>query len=188
MRLFKRKESKEDDNAYPDGAAEVLFERTNNSHPPPQRDSIKRGKGCNIRSRDGVPIITAEGSEYFSPSAVSGKNAVSCFYTKNDHKGSNRPRVRPSAKSSAFGGAPRYDWMDIVSFYVSSLKIKTMRTYDMIISMICGLAVLHCDCVPFTSIYFIAMFISNRRRLRKILVYIRKPPLPSKSNQFGVVS
>jgi len=83
-----------------------------------QSQIVKQGKGCNVRSRDGVPIITSEGADHFVPSAVSGKNnyAVSGFYTKKDHNGLNRPRVRPSAKNAAFSGAPRYDWMDIVSF------------------------------------------------------------------------
>lgn len=126
MRFFKRKggastSSQCDETAaYPDGgAAEVLFERNTNSHhhPPIQNNtSMKRGKDCNVLSRDGIPIITSEGADHFSPSAVNGTTAVSGIYSKRDHVGSNRPRVRPSAKSSAFGGAPRYDWMDIVSF------------------------------------------------------------------------
>ena len=126
MRFFKRKDrgatasSQYDETAYDGGAAEVLFERNTNSHhyPPIQNNtSMKRGKDCNVLSRDGVPIITAEGADHFSPSAVNGTTAVSGIYSKRDHVGSNRPRVRPSAKNSAFGGAPRYDWMDIVSFY-----------------------------------------------------------------------
>jgi hypothetical protein len=89
---------------------------------------FKHGKESNIRSRDGVPIITSEGADHFSPSAVSGKNnyAVSGFFTKQkDHTGSNRPRVRPAAKAAAFGGAPRYDWMDIVSFFLRGRKMRT---------------------------------------------------------------
>ncbi len=79
---------------------------------------VKQGKGSNVRSRDGVPIVTAQGADHFAPSTVAGKNnyAVSGFYTRQkDHNGANRPRVRPEASKSAFGGAPRYDWMDIVS-------------------------------------------------------------------------
>jgi hypothetical protein len=92
------------------------------------QQNVKRGKDCNVRSRDGVPIITSEGADHFAPSAVSAKNnyAVSGFYTKQkDHHGPNRPRIRPSAKSSAFGGAPRYDWMDIVSCFSEEKKIQT---------------------------------------------------------------
>lgn len=86
---------------------------------------FKHGKESNIRSRDGVPIITSEGADHFSPSAVSGKNnyAVSGFFTKQkDHTGSNRPRVRPAAKAAAFGGAPRYDWMDIET--TAAIKVQ----------------------------------------------------------------
>lgn len=82
------------------------------------KQTIKTGKECNVRSRDGVPIVTSEGADHFSPSAVNGQNnyAVSGFYTKQkDHNGANRPKVRPKASTSAFAGAPRYDWMDIVS-------------------------------------------------------------------------
>jgi len=79
-----------------------------------------QGKNCNTKSRDGVPIITSDGADYFSPSAVSTKKnyAVDGFYSKSKQMfgGKERPKTRPSARSSAFGGAPRYDWMDIVSF------------------------------------------------------------------------
>lgn len=142
MRFFKRKggassaSSQYDETAYPDGgAAEVLFERNTNSHhhPPIQNNtSMKRGKDCNVLSRDGVPIITAEGADHFSPSAVNGKTAVSGIYSKRDHVGSNRPRVRPSAKSSAFGGAPRYDWMDIVSFISFCSEEKSWIMHHML--------------------------------------------------------
>lgn len=78
-----------------------------------------QGKNCDVRSGEGVPIITSAGADHFSPSAVSAKSnfATNGFYSKSKQsfKGRERPRVRPSAKSSAFGGAPRYDWMDIVS-------------------------------------------------------------------------
>ena len=79
-----------------------------------------QGKNCPTKSRDGVPIITSTGADHFSPSAVSSnKNyAVDGFYskTKQSFLGKSRPKTRPSAKTSAFGGAPRYDWMDIVSY------------------------------------------------------------------------
>eukprot|EP00577_Skeletonema_sp_RCC1716_P017688 CAMPEP_0113413198 /NCGR_PEP_ID=MMETSP0013_2-20120614/23284_1 /TAXON_ID=2843 ORGANISM="Skeletonema costatum, Strain 1716" /NCGR_SAMPLE_ID=MMETSP0013_2 /ASSEMBLY_ACC=CAM_ASM_000158 /LENGTH=249 /DNA_ID=CAMNT_0000299829 /DNA_START=28 /DNA_END=777 /DNA_ORIENTATION=- /assembly_acc=CAM_ASM_000158 len=89
------------------------------------KKNIKRGKDCNVRSRDGVPIITSDGADHFAPSFVSGKNnyAVSGFYTKQkDHNGANRPRVRPAASKSAFGGAPRYDWMDIET--TAAIKVQ----------------------------------------------------------------
>jgi len=80
-----------------------------------------QGKNCNTKSRDGVPIITSDGADYFSPSAVSTKKnyAVDGFYSKSKQMfgGKERPKTRPSARTSAFGGAPRYDWMDIVSYY-----------------------------------------------------------------------
>ena len=123
--IFKRKSKKKEAAA----SHKVLAtEALNDWETPDQRDesfgvqskkqNIKRGKDSNIRSRDGIPIITADGADHFSPSAVNGQNnyAVSGFYTKQkDHNGANRPRVRPAASKSAFGGAPRYDWMDIVS-------------------------------------------------------------------------
>ena len=79
----------------------------------------KQGKNCETKSRDGVPIITSAGADYFTASAVSSKSnyATEGFYSKSklEFKGEERPKVRPSARTSAFGGAPRYDWMDIVS-------------------------------------------------------------------------
>ncbi len=128
--IFKRKSKKKQ--AAP--SHDVLAtEALNAWETPDQRDesygvktskkqNIKQGKDSNIRSRDGVPIITSEGADHFSPSAVNGQNnyAVSGFYTKQkDHTGANRPRVRPTAEKSAFRGAPRYDWMDIVSSKVA---------------------------------------------------------------------
>ena len=80
------------------------------------RKQIENAKN---KSRDGVPIITSEDADVFSPSAVNSKTnyATGGFYSKSKQTfiGKERPRVRPSAKTSAFGGAPRYDWMDIVS-------------------------------------------------------------------------
>jgi hypothetical protein len=159
MRFFKRKggataSSQYDETAYPDGgAAEVLFERNTNSHhhPPIQNNtSMKRGKDCNVLSRDGVPIITSEGADHFSPSAVNGTTAVGGIYSKRDHVGSNRPRVRPSAKNSAFGGAPRYDWMDIVSFYSFSVKKKIMFMHH---NKLCGLFLFLCAVLSNWSYY-----------------------------------
>ena len=128
---------------------------------------FKHGKESNIRSRDGVPIITSEGADHFSPSAVSGKNnyAVSGFFTKQkDHTGSNRPRVRPAAKAAAFGGAPRYDWMDIVSFFLRGRKMRT-----------------HMMCVLFEMSLLLSL-----TNYADYCSY-RKLPLPSKSKRHGVV-
>ena len=79
----------------------------------------KQGKKCDTKSREGVPIITSSGADYFTPSAVNSKSnyATEGFYSKSKLQfgGKERPKVRPSARTSAFGGAPRYDWMDIVS-------------------------------------------------------------------------
>jgi hypothetical protein len=79
----------------------------------------KQAQRAKNKSRDGVPIITSEDAGIFVPSDVSSKTnyATGGFYSKSKQTflGKERPRVRPSAKSSAFGGAPRYDWMDIVS-------------------------------------------------------------------------
>ena len=79
----------------------------------------KQAQQAKNKSRDGVPIITSEDAGIFVPSDVSSKTnyATGGFYSKSKQTflGKERPRVRPSAKSSAFGGAPRYDWMDIVS-------------------------------------------------------------------------
>ncbi|KAL7533093.1 hypothetical protein ACHAWF_004339 [Thalassiosira exigua] len=77
----------------------------------------RKGKGCQTKSREGVPIVTSGGADHFSPSAVSseGNFATEGFYSKSKKTfgGKERPKVRPSARCSAFGGAPRYDWMDI---------------------------------------------------------------------------
>ena len=79
----------------------------------------KQAQRAKNKSRDGVPIITSEDAGIFVPSDVSSKTnyATGGFYSKSKQTflGKERPRVRPSARSSAFGGAPRYDWMDIVS-------------------------------------------------------------------------
>lgn len=79
----------------------------------------KQAQQAKNKSRDGVPIITSEDAGIFVPSDVSSKTnyATGGFYSKSKQTflGKERPRVRPSAQSSAFGGAPRYDWMDIVS-------------------------------------------------------------------------
>lgn len=88
--------------------------------------SFKRGKNCQTKSREGIPIITSSGSDHFSPSAVSSTNnyATDGFYSKSKKVfgGKERPKTRPSAKSSAFGGAPRYDWMDIET--TAAIKIQ----------------------------------------------------------------
>ncbi len=83
--------------------------------------NISRRKSANAtnKSRDGVPVITSRDADVFNPSAVNSKTnyATGGFYSKSktSYVGKERPRVRPSARTSAFGGAPRYDWMDIVS-------------------------------------------------------------------------
>lgn len=78
---------------------------------------IKRGQSSNIKSKNGVPIVTSRGADDFSPSAVSSWNnsSVNGFLSSRSKgfSAKDRPKVRPSAKASAFGGAPRYDWMDI---------------------------------------------------------------------------
>ena len=82
----------------------------------------KQGNNCDTKSREGVPIITSSGADYFTPSAVNSKSnyATEGFYSKSKLQfgGKERPKVRPSARTSAFGGAPRYDWMDIVSVFL----------------------------------------------------------------------
>ena len=94
---------------------------------PPDPDgyyvrNIPREKSAKAKNRslDGVPIITSQDADVFNPSAVSSRTnyATGGFYSKSktSYVGKERPTVRPSAKTSAFGGAPRYDWMDIVSF------------------------------------------------------------------------
>ena len=80
--------------------------------------SKRFGKTSNVKSNNGVPIITSfEGADHFSPSLVQSKNAMEDGYFK---KAGPRPRERPDARSSAFGGPVRYDWMDIVSLMGSS--------------------------------------------------------------------
>jgi len=88
-----------------------------------------QGRDCDTKSRDGVPIITSAGADHFSPSAVrsGGNYATEGFYSKSKQVfgGKARPKTRPSAKTSAFGGAPRYDWMDIET----TAAIKIQATY-----------------------------------------------------------
>lgn len=100
----------------------------------------KQGKKCDTRSRDGVPIITSSGADFFAASAVSSKNnyATEGFYSKSklEFGGKERPKVRPSARTSAFGGAPRYDWMDIVrcSFVHSSKEMYCVCSFFVVLS------------------------------------------------------
>lgn len=81
--------------------------------------SKRFGRNCAIKSRDGVPIITSSGADDFSPSLVQG-NTVAQGHNKKE----KRTKVRPSAKSSAFGGAPRYDWMDIET--AAAIKVQSV--------------------------------------------------------------
>lgn len=99
----------------------------------------KRGKNCQTKSREGVPIITSSGADHFSPSAVSSKTnyATDGFYSKSKKAfgGKERPKVRPSAKNSAFGGAPRYDWMDIettaaIKLQAAYRRVQTLNQLD----------------------------------------------------------
>ena len=100
----------------------------NDSAEKKKKKKKKQGKDCNTKSRDGVPIITSSGADHFSPSAVSSKSnfGVTGFYSKSKKTfgGKERPKVRPSAKNSAFGGAPRYDWMDIET--TAATKIQAL--------------------------------------------------------------
>lgn len=77
------------------------------------------GKNCSIKSRDGVPIITSSGADDFSPSLVQGNTMA-----QGAQKKEKRTKTRPSAKSSAFGGAPRYDWMDIET--AAAIKVQSV--------------------------------------------------------------
>eukprot|EP00579_Thalassiosira_antarctica_P001373 CAMPEP_0201872294 /NCGR_PEP_ID=MMETSP0902-20130614/5034_1 /ASSEMBLY_ACC=CAM_ASM_000551 /TAXON_ID=420261 /ORGANISM="Thalassiosira antarctica, Strain CCMP982" /LENGTH=410 /DNA_ID=CAMNT_0048398527 /DNA_START=76 /DNA_END=1309 /DNA_ORIENTATION=- len=97
---------------------------SNISHSNPT--STSKHTNCQTKSREGVPIITAGGADHFRPSAVSSKQnyATEGFYSKSKKTfgGKERPKVRPSARTSAFGGAPRYDWMDIET--TAAIKIQ----------------------------------------------------------------
>lgn len=88
----------------------------------------RQGKDCQTKSREGVPIITSQGADHFSPSAVrsEGNYATEGFYSKSKKvfSGKSRPKDRPSARCSAFGGAPRYDWMDIET--TAAIKIQAI--------------------------------------------------------------
>lgn len=70
------------------------------------------GRTSSVKNRKGVYLITAEGADRFSPSLVTDKNSIQDGHYKKEE---TRPKVRPAAKSSAFSGPVRYDWMDIVS-------------------------------------------------------------------------
>jgi len=92
---------------------------------------IKRGQSSQIKSKNGVPIVTSRGADDFSPSAVSSWNNSSINgFLSSRSKGFcavDRPKVRPSAKASAFGGAPRYDWMDIETTAVIKIQAAYRR-------------------------------------------------------------
>mmetsp|Transcript_9162 Transcript_9162/g.20694 ORF Transcript_9162/g.20694 Transcript_9162/m.20694 type:complete len:392 (-) Transcript_9162:143-1318(-) len=91
----------------------------------------RQGRNCNTKSREGVPIITSSGADHFSPSAVrsGGNYATEGFYSKSKQMfgGKSRPKTRPSARSSAFGGAPRYDWMDIETTAATKIQANYRR-------------------------------------------------------------
>ena len=94
--------------------------------------SLKRGENARVRSSNGVPIVTSTGADDFSPSAVNSRtnSSINGFIGNSaTFSAKDRPRVRPSAKASAFGGAPRYDWMDIVSANISETFFVTCRNY-----------------------------------------------------------
>jgi hypothetical protein len=107
--------------------------------------SRKQAQQAKNKSRDGVPIITSEDAGIFVPSDVSSKTnyATGGFYSKSKQTflGKERPRVRPSAKSSAFGGAPRYDWMDIVS------SVRVVYIYILLIVVTSRVGVSYRSCL-----------------------------------------
>uniref|UniRef100_A0A6V2B2W6 Uncharacterized protein n=1 Tax=Ditylum brightwellii TaxID=49249 RepID=A0A6V2B2W6_9STRA len=100
-----------------------------------------------ITTSSGVPVITSLGSDSFRPSEVQnfgGLSVVGSYYGTNDSdlmshdpsqatkkvmRGRTTRKTRqkkilaqaPSARDSAYEGPPRYDWIDIVSFYFMSL-------------------------------------------------------------------
>lgn len=87
--------------------------------------SLKRGENARVRSSNGVPIVTSTGADDFSPSAVNSRtnSSINGFIGNSaTFSAKDRPRVRPSAKASAFGGAPRYDWMDIET--TAAIKVQ----------------------------------------------------------------
>eukprot|EP00804_Cyclotella_cryptica_P017701 CCRYP_001155-RA/>CCRYP_001155-RA protein AED:0.15 eAED:0.13 QI:0/0/0/0.66/1/1/3/0/238 len=77
------------------------------------------GKNCSIESRDGVPIITSSGADDFSPSLGQGGTTAS-----GKSKKEKRSKTCPSTKSSASGGAPRYDWLDIET--AAAIKVQSI--------------------------------------------------------------
>mmetsp|Transcript_20866 Transcript_20866/g.49032 ORF Transcript_20866/g.49032 Transcript_20866/m.49032 type:complete len:303 (+) Transcript_20866:131-1039(+) len=94
--------------------------------------SLKRGENSRVRSSSGVPIVTSTGADDFSPSAANSRtnSSINGFVGNSaTFSAKNRPRVRPSAKASAFGGAPRYDWMDIET----TAAIKVQAAYRRLI-------------------------------------------------------
>ena len=136
--------SSEHSHGIPEAAAEAAANAAANKQqrPDPDPDHGRYYGPANIprrqvekarnKSRDGVPIITSEDADVFTPSAVSSRTnyATGGFYSKSKQTflGRERPRVRPSAKTSAFGGAPRYDWMDIVSCCGGGMFFYYMRS------------------------------------------------------------
>jgi hypothetical protein len=77
-------------------------------------------------TRDGVPVVTGSNPDGFLPSdvrqTVPGGPTITGSKSKKQSKMSSRRKPQkvvltepPSARESAFGGPPRYDWIDIVS-------------------------------------------------------------------------
>mmetsp|Transcript_8595 Transcript_8595/g.18335 ORF Transcript_8595/g.18335 Transcript_8595/m.18335 type:complete len:313 (-) Transcript_8595:177-1115(-) len=90
------------------------------------------GRTSTVKTRTGVSLITAEGADHFSPSLVKDKNSIQDGHYKKEEP---RPKVRPAAKSSAFSGPVRYDWMDVettaaIKIQAASRRLITLKRLD----------------------------------------------------------
>jgi hypothetical protein len=139
--LFKKKDKPSDKNykasersytpPLPDPIPSSSSESSNDALPRQRSEPILKnsgatllskrfGKNCSIKSRDGVPIITSSGADDFSPSLVQGNTVAQRTKSKKE----KRSKTRPTAQASAFGGAPRYDWMDIET--AAAIKVQSI--------------------------------------------------------------
>lgn len=103
--------------------------------PSPEPQDEPKSKPKKSFTKKGVPVVTGDNPDDFNPSDVRkttpGEPAVSSKSMKKSTKKSMKkskkgPRPNsivldkaPTARESAFGGPPRYDWIDIVRTFVA---------------------------------------------------------------------
>ena len=79
-----------------------------------EEEPLDEAKPVKPVTRDGVPILTASSPD--RASAVSGQGMAPSSRRRTHER--VVLESAPTARDAAFGGPPRYDWIDIVSIYM----------------------------------------------------------------------